>query len=109
MPPEGVTVLLELLAQLGEIVDFAIVGDDVALAARHHRLPAGGRQVEDRKPPVPEGEAGFRSIQTPESIGPAVGKRGDHRLGDPAQAVRRMARAPRLKPGNPTHERPLSR
>ncbi len=38
---------LELRPQLAGIVDFAIVGEHAGAAARHHRLGAGRRQIDD--------------------------------------------------------------
>ena len=44
----------ECLAQLAVIVDFAVEDDHVAPRRRDHRLVAGGREIDDRQPPVPE-------------------------------------------------------
>jgi hypothetical protein len=44
--------LLKLTPNRGPVVDLAIVGNDEAAVARGHRLMAGGRQVDNRKPPV---------------------------------------------------------
>ena len=49
--------VLQLLAKLLMIIDFAVVDDDVAAAVRVHRLIAGRRNVDDREAVV--GEAYF--------------------------------------------------
>jgi len=53
-------------AQFAEIVDLAVVDDDVAPVGRMHRLGACRCQVDDGEPPVSEADARFR-------IAPGIG------------------------------------
>jgi hypothetical protein len=50
---------VQLGAQFVMVIDLAVVGDDVALIGRKHRLVTGGREIDDREPQVAEGYAVF--------------------------------------------------
>jgi hypothetical protein len=53
---EAVAGRLQLGAQLAEVVDLAVVGEDQAPVLGRHGLLAGGRQVDDREAPVAEAD-----------------------------------------------------
>ena len=60
MTPPGVRRLgVQPAADLLVIVDLAVEDHDVALACRKHRLVAGGRQIDDRQPPLRQRDAGL--------------------------------------------------
>ena len=73
---------LQLGAQLGGVVQLAVVGD--ARARRDHRLRPGRREVEDREPAVPEvylAVAGGVRVG-PVAVRAAVGDGRGHPVGD---------------------------
>ena len=49
----------QVSANLRRVVDLTVVGDAVATRSRPHRLPPRITEVDDRKPSVPETDAGF--------------------------------------------------
>ncbi len=62
---------LELGAQRLVVVDLAVVGDPDGAVLVGHRLVAGGRQVDDRQPPVAESDRrAAGSTYAPSSSGP---------------------------------------
>jgi hypothetical protein len=79
----------QLLAQLDEVVDLAVVGDPVAAVARPHRHRARGRRVDDRQPAVDQPDRAVRVLAP--SVRSAM---GDH-VAHPPQDLgrRRTARA----------------
>ena len=68
-PPSG---RFELRAQFVGVVDLAVVGNDKAAAGRDHRLRPGRRQIDDRQPPMSEGQPGFRIEPDIAGIGAAM-------------------------------------
>ena len=75
---EAVAARLQFAPQLAEIVDLAVVGDDVAAVGRMHRLRAGLRQVDDRQPAMAEPDAGFRVAPAVGAVGAAMGEGVGH-------------------------------
>ena len=59
--PEAVPARLEPGAQLAVVVDLAVVGDPDRPVLVGHRLMAGGREVDDREPPMAERDALLRT------------------------------------------------
>ncbi len=76
MRGEDVAERFQLGADLGEIVDLAVEGDDVAAVLRRHRLRAAGH-VDDGEAAVAEADAGGRPHPLP--IRAAMGLRVRHR------------------------------
>ena len=102
---EPVAARLELRAQLGVIVDLAVVDNrDLALGVPHGLRPM--REVDDGEAPVPEEEAGLRLQVETVSVRPPMSERSGHPLdvgpiarpgkaGEPAhQAFSERERAP---------------
>ena len=85
---------LERGTQLGGIIDLAVIGDDEAAAGRHHRLRAGGRQIDDREPPVAERQAGRVVAPQPARVGPAMEQAVAHRLRQRRHPIGRRAPPP---------------
>ena len=50
----GVTLRLQLFPQAGVVVDLSVEGNPDRAVLVRHRLSAGGRQIDDRQPPVRE-------------------------------------------------------
>src|SRR5258707_10213052 len=64
---------LKFTSQIGEVVDFAVVGDPHRPIFVAHRHVAIGREVEDRKTPAPQSDIppfGETRPQSPEASGP---------------------------------------
>ncbi len=79
----------EFVAQLGEIIDLAVVGDDIASVRGMHRLMPERRQIDDRQPPMPKPDAGGGIDEDAGIIRPAV----RHRVGHgPRGGLRRFGR-----------------
>jgi hypothetical protein len=53
----GFARFLELDAQRLEVIDLAVQHNDIAARCGHHRLVAGGRNIDDGKPSKAEGNA----------------------------------------------------
>jgi hypothetical protein len=70
----------EVAAQLGVIVNFAIVVEHEAAVRGVHRLVPGRRQIDDRQPPVGEADAGVGIDPAPFVIRSAVGDHPRHPL-----------------------------
>ena len=83
---EAVAGRLELRAQLGVVVDLAVLDDDDAAVLVGDRLVAA-LEVDDRQPP--RGQPGLAEHHLAAGVGPAVVQRGAH--GGEHVAVRRSA------------------
>src|SRR5690348_15485182 len=70
----------ELSAQLAEIVDLAVVDDDVTAVRRSHRLSARGREVDDGEPAMRKSET-ILDIDVL-AVGTPMRQRRDHLLQD---------------------------
>ena len=70
----------QLGAQLGEVIDLAVVGDDVASVGCRHRLAGGFGQVDDGKAAVAKGYGAVVPLAL--AIGAAVNHRVRHALKD---------------------------
>ena len=81
----------ELLAQLGEVVDFAVERDDQPAARTRHRLAAGIAQVENREAAMSERERPFAG--DPLTVGTTPLERRQHAH----QRVRVVALRPEAK------------
>src|SRR5207302_11157247 len=71
---------LQLGAQLSEIVDFAVVGQQKPAVLGCHRLPARRGQVDDCEPPVTKAERAVGVV--PLTVRPAMRDRIGHTLQD---------------------------
>ena len=81
------------------IVDFAVEDDDEAAVVREHRLVAGGRQVDDRQPPVAERDPRLGIAPQALVVGPAMRQAAGH------GADQRLARPPAAPNSrDPAHE-----
>ena len=69
------------------VVDLAVVDDDIAAVGRDHRLMAGRRQVDDRKPAVRERNAGLRVNPHACVVRSAVVQTAVHRTGNLAKLL----------------------
>ena len=85
---EAVSGFLELPSQLAEVVDLAVVRDDVAPAARRHGLRALGTQVDDREPAMAQRHAAARIDPGTAVVGAAVAQRVRHLQHAAAQRLR---------------------
>ena len=81
----GEPVLAQLLAQFDEVVDLAVVGDDVA-RGRAHRLRAGV-EIDDRKPQVRESCAAVRRLPAALAVRAAVPEALKGRREEPASRL----------------------
>ena len=63
--PEPMPALLQLRAQFAEVVDFAVEGDPQAGRHRRHRLPSGGREIDNRETAVSETHGPVSERATP--------------------------------------------
>lgn len=72
-----------MLAQVAEVVDFAVEDQHAAAGGVDHRLVAGGAQVEDRQPAVAEQDASVFGGPLPFGVGAAPA----HRLAKSVQAL----------------------
>lgn len=82
----------EFAAQLAEIINLAVEGDDEAAVGRGHRLMAGRRQIDDGKPAMGERDAGVRIAPEAVIVGAAMGETVGHGGG---VALERVARPDR--------------
>ena len=92
----------ELGGHFGAVVELAVVGDDEAAVGRMHRLVTGWREVNDREPPVSEGDAGADVEPVPVAVWPAMRNCGRHG----ARGRRQLPFGTPIKSpqaGNPTH------
>ncbi len=102
---EGLAGRGEPLPELDVVVDLAVERDDVPGRRVHHRLRAGGGEVEDREAPVREHRGPAPLVRgrlpRPRAVGPAVDHRGAHR-----RERRAVARGPLPDdPRDPAHGR----
>src|SRR5690606_24404250 len=95
MPAERIAGRLQLGAQLPEVVDLAVVADGEAPRGRGHRLGAGGRQIDDREPPMTEGQSDALLDPDPAVVRSPVRERVGHRPRAGAER-RRGSRAPEI-------------
>ena len=100
-PAERYTGVLELGAQVTEVVDLPVKRDHVAAARRAHRLPALTRQVQDCQAAMPEGDAGLGIGPVAFVVRPAMAQGLRH-------TTERMVGSPlpsslRPKTGQPAH------
>src|SRR5207249_2169963 len=79
---------VELRSQLTEVVDLAVVSDDVATRPRRHGLVAFGRQVNDRKTPVTQCQARARIDPGARVIGASMRERVGHAFDDMGKRTR---------------------
>jgi hypothetical protein len=75
----------ELGADLGEIINFAVEGNDEAAAGRDHRLRAGRRQVDDREAAMAERQSRLSIAPDIAGIRPAMKHDIGHALGGMAE------------------------
>ena len=88
MPLEAPTTRLKLGAEIAGIVDLAVVGEDAGAAARHHRLRAGRRQIDDGEAGVTEHHAGIGVGPQAMRIGAAMIERRRHGAPERLQLLR---------------------
>ena len=88
VPLEAPPTRLKLGAEIAGVVDLAIVGEDASAAARHHRLRAGRRQIDDGKPGVAEHHAGVGVSPQAMRIGAAMIERRRHGAPERLQLLR---------------------
>ena len=69
----------DLRAQLGVVVDLAVVGEP-AVRVVAHRLVPGGRGIDDREPAVTEPDVAALVRPDARVVGPAMGDQAAHRL-----------------------------
>ena len=69
---------LKLGAQVAEIVDLAIVGQNEAVLDADHRLVGERRQIDDRQPAMAKPHRTFAPVAL--AVGPAMRDRIGHRL-----------------------------
>ena len=107
MAAEAMPQRFQFAAQLGKVIDLAVVGDDEPTACRNHRLVAFLRQVDDRQPLVAERHPRRRIDPRAGGIRPAVPHRAHH---PPRQRFQRLRPTPLpqvKKTGKTTHRRAL--
>ena len=95
--------VFQFAAQLGKIIDLAIVGHDIAPARRGHGLVTRLPEIDDREASVGEADPVFRIDPDPIAIRPAMGDRQSHGVGDPLQRGFTFDARTRPEPGNATH------
>jgi hypothetical protein len=69
---------LQVLANLGRVVDLTVVGDAVSPRVRPHRLLAPLAEIHDRQPSMAEPNAHLAVEEDPGGIGAAMDQRGRH-------------------------------
>ena len=109
--PGAVADALQILLQLAEVIDFAVVDDDVPPIGRGHRLVAVAAQVLDRKPAKAEGEPDRRVDQRAVVVRSAVTELARHALHDRRHLLGRAVRRRIHESRNSTHlarPRPLA-
>ena len=84
---------LQLAAEFAMVVDFSVIGEDTGAIRRAHGLAGGFRQVDNRKPPVTEGDASL--------LPDALAVRTAMRDGRQHQADRRSIRLAAIVPPDP--------
>src|SRR2546430_7103925 len=95
--------LSQLAAQLFEVVDLAVEHRHVTSGGRCHRLMAGGRQVDDRQPAEPEGNAGVGVDPFAGVVGATMHERVGHPPHSGREIVRSRGRSDET--GQPAHGR----
>ena len=77
-PGRGAPLRFEIGADGREVVNLAVVGNHITAGGGFHRLPPGGRDVDDREPPMHESDAA-RVEPAVTGVGTAVDDRRGHR------------------------------
>ena len=88
MSPEAAPARLELWAEIAGIVDLAVIGDDAGAAARHHRLRARRRKIDDGEPRMAERDAGLGVRPHAMRVRPAMVERRRHGAAERFQLLR---------------------
>ena len=95
---EAVAAILELGAQLAEIVDFAVVGDGDNFVVARHRLRAA-RDIDDRQAEVAETDAGRGPGAA--AVGAPMRHRVEHRA--KPRGIDRLGRSEMINACDPAH------
>src|SRR5215212_2662417 len=101
MPSKPDAVIAELRAQVRKVIDLAVETDHVAAPSRHHRLSAGGGEIDDRQTAMAEEDPRRRVIPVAVSIRPAVTNGVGHRRESRQTIAHGVIRSPET--GNAAH------